>query len=49
MGYLVINLLVTCVPISRETSNVIIHSHIELFLFISMILTIVVIPFSHQP
>jgi len=35
-GYPVINLVVTCVPISRETSNGIVHSHIEIALFISM-------------
>ena len=40
-----INLLVTCVPISRETCNVIVHSHIEIALFISMILTTFVFPF----
>jgi len=45
----VINLLVTCVPISRETSTVIVQSHIEIALFISMILTIFVFPFSHPP
>ena len=43
-----INLLVTCVPISRETSNVIVYSHIEIALFSSMILTFFVFPFSHQ-
>jgi len=40
-----VNLLVTRVPISIETSNGIVHSHIEIALFISMILTIFVFPF----
>jgi len=48
MGYPVINLLVMCVPISMKTSNVSVHSHIEIALFISMKLTIFVFPFSHQ-
>jgi len=44
-GYSVINLLVTCVPMSGKTSNVIVHSHIEIALSISIILTIFVFPF----
>jgi len=39
------NLLVTRVPISRETSNDIFHSHIKIAQFISMILTIFVLTF----
>ena len=38
-------LLVTRVLISSETSNGIVHSHIKIALFISMILTIFVFPF----
>ena len=38
----VVNLLVTRVPTSRETSNDIFHSHIKIAQFISMILTIFV-------
>ena len=38
-------LLVTRVLISSETSNDIVHSHIKIALFISMILTIFVFPF----
>ena len=35
MGYPVINLLVTCVHISSETSYGIVHSHIEITLVIT--------------
>jgi len=38
----VVNVLVMCVPISSETSNGIVHSHIRIALFISIILTIFV-------
>jgi len=41
----VVYLLVTRVPISSETSNGIVHSHIKIALFISMILTIFGFPF----
>jgi len=40
-----VNLLVTRVLISSETSNGIVHSHIKIALFISMILTIIVFLF----
>ena len=42
----VVNLLVTRVPISSETSNGIVYSHSIIALFISIILTIFVFPFS---
>jgi len=41
----VVNVLVTRVSISSDTSNGIAHSHIKIALFISMILTIFVSPF----
>ena len=41
----VVNLLVTRVPISIETSTGIVHSHIKIAPFIPMILTIFVFPF----
>jgi len=45
-GYPVSNLLATCVTyIANETSNDIVHSHIEIALFISMTLSIFVFPF----
>jgi len=40
-----INLLVTCVPISRETVNDIVHSPIEIALIITTILSI----YQHWP
>ena len=40
----VVNLLVTHVPMSNEYSNDIVHSHIKIAVFISMILTIFVFP-----
>ena len=33
-GYQVINLLVTCLPVSRETSNGIVHLHFEIALLV---------------
>ena len=49
-GYPVMNLLVTCVHVlAKKTSDVIVHSHIEIVIFISMTLTMFVFPFSHQP
>ena len=41
----VVNLLVTRVPLSSETSNGIVYSHIIIAPFISMILTIFVLTF----
>jgi len=41
----VVNLLVTRVPISSETSNGIVHSHMKIALCICMILTIIIFSF----